>query len=227
MVVMALATTTTTTTSTKRDTRCTLHSILLVALFYPFQRSHAPTNSPVCHSSSIATCLPLACVPANGKFVYLQRMILFNMRSFYALLFHSFTSWFLPLLPAVASCLRCCCVLYISFTHILSLHFVHFQPNNHNNFLSTSQFHGVYERHAEWENIVIPQMHQYNQQIHPYQHMTNNHNSRHRMSYLIKSLAPSSNYEARVQARNDHGWNKLSSTFHFSTRAEGKIASTW
>lgn len=66
-------------------------------------------------------------------------------------------------------------------------------------------------------------MHQYNQQIHPYQHMTNNHNSRHRMSYLIKSLAPSSNFEARVQARNDHGWNKLSSTFHFSTRAEGKI----
>lgn len=104
----------------------------------------------------------------------------------------------------------------------LSLSFI-FQPNNHNNFLSTSQFHGTYERHTEWENIVIPQMHQYNQQIHPYQHMTNNHNSRHRMSYLIKSLAPSSNYEARVQARNDHGWNKLSSTFHFSTRAEGKI----
>ncbi|XP_055312751.1 neural cell adhesion molecule 1-like [Sitodiplosis mosellana] len=102
---------------------------------------------------------------------------------------------------------------------------IHYEkyPNNHNNFLSTSQFHGVYERHAaEWENIVIPQMHhQYsNQPIHPYQHMTNNHNSRHRMSYLIKSLAPSSNYEARVQARNDHGWNKLSSIFHFSTRAE-------
>lgn len=32
---------------------------------------------------------------------------------------------------------------------------------------------------------------------------------------------PASNYEARVQARNDHGWNKLSSVFHFSTRAEG------
>lgn len=114
-------------------------------------------------------------------------------------------------------CWCCHCVLPFLFT------FVHFQPNNHNNFLSTSQYHGIYERHAEWENIVIPQMHQYNQQIHPYQHMTNNHNSRHKMSYLIKSLAPSSNYEARVQARNDHGWNKLSSTFHFSTRAEGKM----
>ena len=116
-------------------------------------------------------------------------------------------------------------VLCFSLTHSFFL-FLQFclqkQPNNHNNFLSTSQIHGVYERHNEWENIVIPQMHQYNQQMHPYQHMTNNHNSRHKMSYLIKSLAPSSNYEARVQARNDHGWNKLSSTFHFSTRAEGK-----
>lgn len=113
----------------------------------------------------------------------------------------------------------------ISFSHRRILHSfrTQTQSNNHNNFLSTSQIHGVYERHNEWENIVIPQMHQYNQQIHPYQHMTNNHNSRHKMSYLIKSLAPSSNYEARVQARNDHGWNKLSSTFHFSTRAEGKI----
>lgn len=43
------------------------------------------------------------------------------------------------------------------------------------------------------------------------------------MSYLIRNLTPFSNYEARVQARNDHGWNKLSSTFHFSTRAEGKF----
>lgn len=50
-----------------------------------------------------------------------------------------------------------------------------------------------------------------------------NLNYRHRMSYLIKNLTPASNYEARVQARNDHGWNKLSSTFHFSTRAEGKF----
>lgn len=105
------------------------------------------------------------------------------------------------------------------------------QTNNHNNFLSTSLFHTPHERHIEWENIVIPQMYQpYNQQIHTYQQsvptatatQTNNHNSRHRMSYLIKSLTPASNYEARVQARNDHGWNKLSSTFHFSTRAEGK-----
>jgi hypothetical protein len=26
-----------------------------------------------------------------------------------------------------------------------------------------------------------------------------------------------------VQARNDHGWNKLSNVFHFSTRAEGEF----
>lgn len=42
------------------------------------------------------------------------------------------------------------------------------------------------------------------------------------MSYLIKNLSPATNYEARVQARNDHGWNKLSNVFHFSTRSEGK-----
>lgn len=87
-----------------------------------------------------------------------------------------------------------------------------------------SQFHNAYERYAEWENIFIPQMHQYNnQQIHLDQHKMNIENTRIKMSYLIKSLTPSSNYEARVQARNNHGWNKLSSTFHFSTPAEGKL----
>lgn len=50
-----------------------------------------------------------------------------------------------------------------------------------------------------------------------------NHNVRHRMSYLIKDLISATNYEARVQARNDHDWNKLSAVFHFSTRAEGKF----
>lgn len=116
------------------------------------------------------------------------------------------------------------CIIHAYISIITVLYCVGcMQPNNHNNFISTSHgFHGVHDRHVEWENVVIPQMHQFNQPIHPYQHLTNNHNSRHRMSYLIKSLAPSSNYEARVQARNDHGWNKLSSTFHFSTRAEGK-----
>lgn len=79
------------------------------------------------------------------------------------------------------------------------------------------------ERHPDWENIVIPQMFpSYPQQhISSHQHHTN-FNSRHRMSYLIRNLMPAFNYEARVQARNEHGWNKLSSTFHFSTRAEGK-----
>lgn len=87
-----------------------------------------------------------------------------------------------------------------------------------------SQFHNAYERYAEWENIFISQMHHYNnQQIHLDQHKMNIENTRIKMSYLIKSLTPSSNYEARVQARNNHGWNKLSSTFHFSTRSEGKL----
>lgn len=99
---------------------------------------------------------------------------------------------------------------------------MYFQINNHNNYIwphfSSPAGH---ERHPEWENIVIPQVYQaYNQHNHPYH---SNLNSRHKMSYLIRNLTPASNYEARVQARNDHGWNKLSSTFHFSTRAEGKV----
>jgi hypothetical protein len=96
------------------------------------------------------------------------------------------------------------------------------QTNSHTN--SIPAHYHVHERHPEWENIVIPQLYQpYSPQYHPYQ-TPNIHNSRHRMSYLIKNLAAASNYEARVQARNDHGWNKLSSTFHFSTRAEGEFS---
>lgn len=67
---------------------------------------------------------------------------------------------------------------------------------------------------ADSKNIGLPQHHNMFQSV---------FNARHRMSYLIRNLMPASNYEARVQARNDHGWNKLSSVFHFSTRAEGIV----
>ncbi|XP_037043839.1 uncharacterized protein LOC119079866 [Bradysia coprophila] len=98
---------------------------------------------------------------------------------------------------------------------------IHYERlTNHNNYIS-QQFHtSAHERHPEWENIVIPQMYQTYNQHSSSQPYHPNLNYRHRMSYLIKNLTPASNYEARVQARNDHGWNKLSSTFHFSTRAE-------
>uniref|UniRef100_A0A182IJW6 Ig-like domain-containing protein n=1 Tax=Anopheles atroparvus TaxID=41427 RepID=A0A182IJW6_ANOAO len=77
----------------------------------------------------------------------------------------------------------------------------------------------------QWENVVIPEMSDYGAPNHfynmvppyvAYQPAT----IRHRMSFQLKNLKPASNYEARVQARNDHGWNKLSSIFHFSTRSE-------
>lgn len=42
---------------------------------------------------------------------------------------------------------------------------------------------------------------------------------RHRTSYVITKLRYATNYEVRVQARNLHGWNKLSQTFHFSTQS--------
>ncbi|XP_063695860.1 lachesin-like [Culicoides brevitarsis] len=73
----------------------------------------------------------------------------------------------------------------------------------------------------QWENVVIPEV--YDEQglryrsYAGYEHVQN---TRHRRSFLIKGLVPSTNYEARLQARNDHGWNKLSSIFHFTTASE-------
>lgn len=45
-------------------------------------------------------------------------------------------------------------------------------------------------------------------------------NVRHRQSFVIRNLRSAMNYEARVQARNVHGWNKLSKVFYFSTQAD-------
>lgn len=82
----------------------------------------------------------------------------------------------------------------------------------------------------QWENVVIPENFP---EYYPSQPSTfnlneyhyNSHvNTHHHMSYLIKNLSPATNYEARVQARNDHGWNKLSNVFHFSTRSEGELS---
>jgi hypothetical protein len=84
----------------------------------------------------------------------------------------------------------------------------------------------------QWENVVIPENFP---EYYPSQPSTfnlneyhyNSHvNTHHHMHYLIKALFPNTNYEARVQARNDHGWNKLSNVFHFSTRAEGEFLSS-
>ncbi|KAK5640980.1 hypothetical protein RI129_009527 [Pyrocoelia pectoralis] len=42
--------------------------------------------------------------------------------------------------------------------------------------------------------------------------------TRQKMSYVIRGLQPATTYEARVQAKNVHGWNKVSPIFHFTTR---------
>lgn len=75
----------------------------------------------------------------------------------------------------------------------------------------------------QWENVVIPEvLDEYGQHV----HFSFNHhipqNPLHARSFLIRNLMPATNYEAKVQARNDHGWNKLSTTFHFITKSEGK-----
>lgn len=47
------------------------------------------------------------------------------------------------------------------------------------------------------------------------------------MSYMIRNLEPSTQYEVRVQARNRFGWNEPSEIFPFSTRAVGKLQITF
>lgn len=43
--------------------------------------------------------------------------------------------------------------------------------------------------------------------------------TRQRMNYIIRNLQAGSTYEVRVQARNVHGWNKISPIFHFTTKS--------
>lgn len=57
-----------------------------------------------------------------------------------------------------------------------------------------------------------------------YHHRMHSHNSpsnaRQYQWYMISGLQAASNYEARVYARNIHGWNGLSNVFYFSTHPE-------
>ncbi|XP_044759948.1 lachesin-like [Coccinella septempunctata] len=43
--------------------------------------------------------------------------------------------------------------------------------------------------------------------------------TRQKMWYLMRQLQPGTTYEVRVQARNVHGWNKMSPIFHFTTKS--------
>lgn len=44
----------------------------------------------------------------------------------------------------------------------------------------------------------------------------------HENHYLIRNLEPSTEYEAKVQAKNIFGWNEMSDPFRFTTRGMGK-----
>ncbi|KAL0273993.1 UNVERIFIED_CONTAM: hypothetical protein PYX00_006540 [Menopon gallinae] len=68
--------------------------------------------------------------------------------------------------------------------------------------------HVMYNRVGEWNDVILPAI--------PSEMFTQ------QMSYMIRGLEPSSQYEARVQARNRFGWNQLSEVFRFSTRAIGE-----
>lgn len=89
---------------------------------------------------------------------------------------------------------------------------------------------------AEWESVtIIPenviaknQIFDSSANIFDYYHRSHSNiavfsmegNVRHRQSFVIRNLRSAMNYEARVQARNVHGWNKLSNVFYFSTQAD-------
>ncbi|XP_058835300.1 protein amalgam-like [Topomyia yanbarensis] len=110
---------------------------------------------------------------------------------------------------------------------VLDNHIYNNQAGGTHNIYSSNPYStgtGTHLGGEQWENVVIPEMladynslhggHYYNS---PYSYQSG---TRHRMSFQLKKLQPGSNYEARVQARNDHGWNRLSSIFHFATRSE-------
>lgn len=89
---------------------------------------------------------------------------------------------------------------------------------------------------AEWESVtIVPenlisknQIFDSSANIFNYYHRSHSNiavfsmegNVRHRQSFVIRDLRSAMNYEARVQARNVHGWNKLSNVFYFSTQAD-------
>lgn len=87
-------------------------------------------------------------------------------------------------------------------------------PSSYNSFSSLSLDDN------QWENVIIPGDSD-DQILHSPNHI-NNHHPRSHKYYVIKNLLPATNYEVRVQGRNDFGWNKLSNILHFSTLAEGK-----
>ncbi|XP_060522817.1 limbic system-associated membrane protein-like [Cylas formicarius] len=70
----------------------------------------------------------------------------------------------------------------------------------------------------DWNNVIIPGYGVTSTYLGsvpaPYPGVT-----RQRMSYIIRNLQPATTYEARVQAKNEHGWNKMSPAFHFTTRS--------
>ncbi|XP_065163162.1 protein amalgam-like isoform X2 [Atheta coriaria] len=70
---------------------------------------------------------------------------------------------------------------------------------------------------ADWASVIIPGAGVRSPSMHiapPYPAVT-----RQKMWYVIKALQPGTQYEARVQARNRYGWNKISQNYHFSTRS--------
>ncbi|XP_063705258.1 opioid-binding protein/cell adhesion molecule-like [Culicoides brevitarsis] len=74
-----------------------------------------------------------------------------------------------------------------------------------------TSLHRGYNAHwprNEWRDVVLPAV--------PLSHLYTQS-----MNYVIRGLDPDQHYEARVQARNKHGWSNISDSFTFSTSSNG------
>lgn len=94
-------------------------------------------------------------------------------------------------------------------------HHTMMESSNSNNSMLQQQSMSPYRN--DWNSVVLPGINSMGSQSiippPPYPGVT-----RQKMFYMIKGLQGATGYEARVQAKNSHGWNKLSPVFHFTTR---------
>jgi len=67
-----------------------------------------------------------------------------------------------------------------------------------------------------WHNLRLPPRH--SSQV----DATNLKSDLFHESHTLGPLLPDSTYEAKVSAKNTHGWSESSSIFHFYTQGKGK-----
>lgn len=78
---------------------------------------------------------------------------------------------------------------------------------------SVSYGYGRKNGKGEWSDVILPAM------------QTQRDGGVQSMSYVIRGLEASQNYEAKVLARNKFGWGPISDSFTFHTTDTGQLES--